>query len=267
MNDLYMAVRLLSSGWPNSWRPQTSQQAGRRQSRPVAHGRQVQMNRGARLHNGVIGFPETRMVIYQFGADSVRSAIRSIRLGRQVALFFAICSLAVVILAIGGRPVAALFVGWTIAAQLKMGAGLSLLAEVNSWFAYRIAVARGGVHSTSLVDSYSRFDLSGWNPMWFALCAGVGEELLFRGAIQAVVGLLPTSALFALAHARAYRFNVLNRRVVLQLAGLMLAGVLFGLLARTVGLIAAMMLHVAIDVGGLLTVRALQRRWQAKTAQ
>ncbi|MEW5986480.1 MAG: CPBP family intramembrane glutamic endopeptidase [Chloroflexota bacterium] len=37
---------------------------------------------------------------------------------------------------------------------------------------------------------------------WFALAlaAAVGEEILFRGALQPVLGLLPTAALFALAH-------------------------------------------------------------------
>lgn len=37
---------------------------------------------------------------------------------------------------------------------------------------------------------------------WFALAlvSGIGEELLFRGAIQPVLGLLPTALLFAIAH-------------------------------------------------------------------
>jgi membrane protease YdiL (CAAX protease family) len=51
-----------------------------------------------------------------------------------------------------------------------------------------------------LLELTQRVDLSGWNPLWFGLCAGIGEELLFRGALQPLLGIWWTGLLFALAH-------------------------------------------------------------------
>lgn len=39
-----------------------------------------------------------------------------------------------------------------------------------------------------------------WVPLWLALLSSFGEEILFRGALQPSLGLIPTSILFGLAH-------------------------------------------------------------------
>ena len=39
-----------------------------------------------------------------------------------------------------------------------------------------------------------------WVPLWLALLSSLGEEILFRGALQPSLGLVPTSILFGLAH-------------------------------------------------------------------
>ena len=41
---------------------------------------------------------------------------------------------------------------------------------------------------------------STWVAIWLAFLSSFGEEILFRGAIQPSLGLLPTSILFGLAH-------------------------------------------------------------------
>lgn len=39
-----------------------------------------------------------------------------------------------------------------------------------------------------------------WTALVLALCSGVGEELLFRGAMQPALGYVPTSLIFGLLH-------------------------------------------------------------------
>jgi membrane protease YdiL (CAAX protease family) len=196
------------------------------------------------------------MALPQAGAAAV-PAPRPVTLVRQLALCAAMCALACAILAIDGRT-EALFAGGSIPWQLAVGAGLGGAAAINAWFVYRHGLADAG--SRTLADGYGRLELAGWNPLWFAACAGLWEELLFRGALQPLIGLVPAATLFVLAHARAYRFRDVNRRVAVQAAGLFLAGIAFGLLVRYVGLLAAMIVHAAVDVWGLLTVRALRAR-------
>ena len=51
---------------------------------------------------------------------------------------------------------------------------------------------------TLLLALIQRVDLSGWNPLWFGLCAGIGEELLFRGTLQPLLGIWWTGLLSSL---------------------------------------------------------------------
>ena len=65
--------------------------------------------------------------------------------------------------------------------------------------------------------------------------AGIGEEILFRGAIQPRFGIIITSAFWALVHTQ-YQFSF----VVL---GLFLAGILFGLIRKYLGTTPAIIAH------------------------
>lgn len=125
------------------------------------------------------------------------------------------------------------------------------------WLACTIGFKYTVKHQTtqSTVESYARLDLRGWNPLWIALAAGIGEELLFRGALQPLLGIWATSALFVLAHTRAYRFNTLNRRVLFQALGIFAVSVVFGVLALYAGIVTAIIVHASMDVAGLCTVR------------
>lgn len=134
---------------------------------------------------------------------------------------------------------------------------------LNSLLSYRLARFSPGNART--IDGYDRLDLSGWNPLWFAFAAGIGEELLFRGALQPLLGLWAATALFVAAHARAYRFRV-DRTALAQIATLLAVGLLFGVVARYVGLYAAIVTHVATDLAGLHVVREAASRRILQTA-
>ena len=75
-----------------------------------------------------------------------------------------------------------------------------------------------------------------------SMAAGVGEELLFRGWLQAVVGWAPASLAFGLAHVagvRMFAFGLWATGMGLVLGGLALA---------TGGLLASMIAHACYDV-------------------
>lgn len=82
--------------------------------------------------------------------------------------------------------------------------------------------------------------------------AGWGEELLFRGAIQPLVGIWPAAILFALAHGLLTRLTL--GRVAYTLA-LVAAGAGLGYLAEWAGLLAAITAHAVYDFVALLTAR------------
>jgi len=141
----------------------------------------------------------------------------------------------------------------SFAQQAIITLGLSAGACINAWVGYKLASKRPVAQHT--IESYSRLDLRGWNPLVLAPAAGIGEEILFRGALQTLLGVWLSSALFVLAHTRAYRFNGLNRRVLLQASGLLAVSLALAAVAHFVGLVAAIIVHTVIDITGLYTVR------------
>lgn len=78
-----------------------------------------------------------------------------------------------------------------------------------------------------------------------SVAAGFGEELLFRGAIQPMAGIVPTSLLFGALHT-GFR---LTERVHLMYACLVfIISVILGVVADTMGLLAAMTAHGLWDL-------------------
>lgn len=167
------------------------------------------------------------------------------------------CALAGAIFALRPETRTVFTAGFAPALQVLAGLGIGAAIALNSFVGYRLSLRSPS--SARTVAGYGRLDLAGWNPLWFALAAGIGEELLFRGALQPLLGLWAATALFVVAHARAYRFRP-DRTTLVQLATLLAAGLMLGLVARHVGLYAAMVAHVAIDIAGLSIVRTVSQR-------
>jgi membrane protease YdiL (CAAX protease family) len=105
--------------------------------------------------------------------------------------------------------------------------------------------------------SYARLDLDGWNPLWISLAAGFSEELLFRAALQPLLGIWGASLLFLLVHAGAYDFRRPDRAALWQAGGVFGMGMLLGLVFRHAGLLAAMLVHAIVDIAGLYLVRRI----------
>jgi uncharacterized protein len=81
--------------------------------------------------------------------------------------------------------------------------------------------------------------------LFISICAGVGEELFFRGAVQPYLGVWITSFLFVLFHGYINPFNL--PLTVYGIYMVLVIGVL-GLFTEFVGIGAAMVAHTFIDV-------------------
>lgn len=186
--------------------------------------------------------------------------MKRVGVGRQLAVCAAMSCLALIVIAFLHKPpyAASLLAGLPLHFQMGIGLGFGCCYWAASQIGYRFAANSESAKST--IESYSRLNLDGWNPLWISLAAGFGEELLFRGALQPLIGIWITSALFVLAHTKAYRFNGLNKRVAIQAAGIFTISVIFGFVAEYIGLVAAMLIHALTDVVGLYTIKTAARR-------
>jgi uncharacterized protein len=180
---------------------------------------------------------------------------KKISLRRQLLTCALLSVLAVAVILLFKRQpyLPSLLAGLPLIYQAVLGIVIGALYWAGSAIGYKYTAKHQATQS--IVESYGRLDLRGWNPLWIALAAGLGEELLFRGALQPLLGVWVTSALFVLVHTRAYRFNKFNGRVLVQALGIFAASVVFGFLAIYAGLVTAMIVHVAMDVAGLYTIR------------
>ncbi len=149
----------------------------------------------------------------------------------------------------------ALLTGLPWPLQALLGLALGLLVGGASFISALRKPGAGTVQRTA--DSYGQLDLRGLNPVWIALAAGVGEELLFRAALQPLLGIWLSSLLFLALHSRVYDFRRLDRTTLLQAASVMGMSLVFGLMYMYAGLIGAMLAHALIDILGLYAVRRI----------
>ena len=182
-----------------------------------------------------------------------------IRLTAQVLTCVGFSLIALLIIFVAQREPLSVFRGpMTLGEQLLAGLGLSALAAVASYVSFRLTAKSEATANT--VKAYGRLDLSGLNPVWISLAAAIGEELLFRAALQPLLGVWGTSVIFLLTHTPVYQFRRLNLATLVQAAGVFGASVALGFIYQYVGLLAAMMVHTALDVIGLYVVRNALRR-------
>jgi membrane protease YdiL (CAAX protease family) len=190
-----------------------------------------------------------------------RGAARApIRLASQVLTCLVFCLIAAPIiyfshpapLTLFSRPVGPL-------SQLLVGQALALIAAGVSWALFRLTA--NSASSARTIDSYARLDLRGLNPLWISIAAAIGEEVLFRAALQPLLGVWIVSLLFLLTHVPVYRFRKLDGAAIAQAASVFAGSVVLGFVFEYVGLIASILVHAWIDIVGLLIVRhAIQTR-------
>jgi len=182
-----------------------------------------------------------------------------IRLSAQLITCLVFCLIAaLIIFFVQAEPLSVLRGPMSVGNQLLFGLGLSALAAVGSYVSFRLTAQSESTRKT--IAAYARLDLAGLNPVWISLAAAIGEELLFRAALQPLLGVWITSVIFLLTHTPVYQFRKLDKATLVQAAGVFGASVALGFIYQYVGLLAAVLVHVAIDVVGLYVVRNALRR-------
>lgn len=149
-------------------------------------------------------------------------------------------------------------IGQPIGIQLSIAGAFAVVLSVGAVIAFHIPALLKLVRVPAALLT---IDLSGVKPWVVGLCAGIGEELLFRAALQPLVGLWIGAVIFAVAHARTALIGSASTAkrsaYLLNVAG---AGLALGLVFEHLGLVAAILIHATIDVVGLIVFRSLVAR-------
>jgi membrane protease YdiL (CAAX protease family) len=155
----------------------------------------------------------------------------------------------------GSRSLASAFGdGAPLANQLILGATIGLVFSVP----VVSAALRMPIFSRlreHCIERSRMLDLRGLNPVWMSLVAGIGEEILFRGAIQPLLGLWLTSAIFSLLHIQPSQYRSISAGTIWYAGFVFLVSLLLGSIYTTLGLVAAMVFHTTGDLVGLFTLR------------
>lgn len=138
--------------------------------------------------------------------------------------------------------------------QLALGAGLgSLLSALT--FRTLVPLSAFRELRESMIGLMARLPVGGWNPLWLGLLAGTGEETLFRGALQPLIGIWWTSLAFSLLHVVNVRHSF--RRALQYIVSVFCMSVLVGTLFLKFGLVTAIAFHASWDMVAILSLRKI----------
>ena len=146
-------------------------------------------------------------------------------------------------------------VGIALWEQSVVALGFGALAMIGAEMAFRITYLR---RAMVLPPAMQNIDLSGSAPLVISLAAGVSEEILFRAALQPLIGIWFASAVFAVAHLRTASIAGSALKKVIYLANVFVVGLALGLVFQKIGLVTAILVHAIIDFVALRSLRRLQ---------
>ena len=127
--------------------------------------------------------------------------------------------------------------------QLAIGSAFGLL---SGWFAWSLISME---FMKPVVLKYQpliqSLRLNNVDLVFMSLCAGIGEEVLFRGVLQSYWGIWITAVVFVAIHGyldpRDKKMSIYGASLTLVIAGM-------GYLTDYVGLVAAMSAHAVLDI-------------------
>jgi len=132
---------------------------------------------------------------------------------------------------------------WPWFKQLALGIPAGIAAAVGAQYIIeRPFMQEVHVKYSSVLGNFKL----NWNEIVLvSLCAGAGEELLFRGAIQPFAGVVITSIAFVAIHGylnpKDWRMSVYGIYMTMVIVGL-------GIMAEKCGLISSIAAHTLIDI-------------------
>jgi len=153
-----------------------------------------------------------------------------------------------------------------------------IIGKMNVWFQLVFGIAGGCILSgiTWLMGKWKYldqvnfdftlrlgiFNFSKQEILFLSFCAGVGEEIVFRGMIQPWLGILTTSFLFIALH--GYMSYSSWPKVIFGLI-LFAVGTVLGILGEFVGLLAAIVAHIIYDIVAFHRIQSEYEELKKKT--
>ncbi len=146
--------------------------------------------------------------------------------------------------------------GYSITVQIAIGLSTGIAAAVVVMFLSSRSPIADVLDDFTLFRVIANTQFSPFDRVQISLFAGAGEEILFRGAIQPILGIWVTSIIFIAIHGY-FKFKSAGH----ILFGLMLFGLsmMLGFLYEISGLISAMAAHAIYDLVMLQSVDRLRR--------
>jgi len=144
---------------------------------------------------------------------------------------------------------------FTVLYQVAFGAGAGILASAIIYLIINLPPVSEVLSDFSIFQALSMARFSLFDKTQISVFAGAGEEILFRGAIQPLLGNIFTSIIFIGIHGY-FKF----RSVGHILFGVMMFGlsIMLGFLAAEVGLFAAMVAHALYDLIMLILIQRME---------
>ena len=126
--------------------------------------------------------------------------------------------------------------------QMIVGAVFGIVTAKAGWEIVRLSF----FYQTKMffVELIKPLKLNTGEVIFISICAGIGEEMLFRGAVQPFIGIWLTAILFVLLHGY---LNPFNRPLMIYGIYMVLVIGVIGLFTEHIGIVTAMVAHAFID--------------------
>ncbi len=139
--------------------------------------------------------------------------------------------------------VSILFTKSNLFLEIIVGAVYGVLSGVIAWLLVRSELLK------SVRLKYQRlitgFELSNQEIIFISICAGVGEEILFRGVLQPLYGIWIVAAVFVAIHGylspKNWRLSIYGVVMTIIIVGV-------GYMSKYLGLTSAIIAHTMIDI-------------------
>lgn len=146
------------------------------------------------------------------------------------------------------------FAGYHFLLQIGIGLGAGIVFGFAGIGMIRMPSFKKILDEYAIIRQVKQMDLSVNEIVYISLVAGISEEILFRGAIQPVIGIWLTSILFIGVHGYIRMQSV--KHFLYSLFTFLLSCML-GALFIYIGLISAMVAHFIYDVVVLYGIKSM----------
>jgi len=135
--------------------------------------------------------------------------------------------------------------GSTVAVQILAGLTMGwVFGEIGRWL-FRSPYFRATLDDYYIVKQLKEFSLSNSQIVQVSVIAGISEEILFRAAIQPIIGIWLTSLIFIGVHGYI-RFKTFGHAIFTLFTFLL--SVILGLLFIYFGILSAIIAHAVYDI-------------------